>query len=119
MSRIKRGIRAHKRRKKIIKQAKGFIHGRSKKYRAAKEALIHAGQYTYRDRKTRKREFKKLWNIRINAACRKQGISYSRFINGLKKAKVSINRKILAELAVNNPECFEKLINTAKESLKK
>lgn len=114
MVRVKRGKTAHKRRKKMLKHAKGFRWGRKSKYRAAKEALYHAWTYAYRDRKTKKREFRKLWQIQINAACREQGISYSRFINGLKKNKIELDRKVLSELAKNNPEIFKKVVEKVK-----
>lgn len=115
MVRVKRGTTAHKRRKKVLKHTKGFRWGRKSKYKAAKEALMHAWKYSYRDRRTKKREFRKLWQIQINAACRRQGISYSRFIHGLKQKKIELNRKILSELAKNNPKIFEKIIEKVKE----
>ena len=114
MVRVKRGQAARKRRKKLIKQAKGFRWGRKSKYRAAKEALLHAGKYAYRDRKRKKREFRKLWQIQINAACRQLGISYSRFIHALKENKIEIDRKILSELAKNYPKIFEKIVKKVK-----
>ena len=110
MVRVKRGATAHKRRKKVLKHTKGFRWGRKSKYKAAKEALLHAWTYSYRDRRTKKREFRKLWQIQINAACRKQGISYSRFIHGLKQKKIEIDRKILSELVKYNPKIFEKIV---------
>ena len=115
MVRVKRGKASHKRRKKILKQAKGFKWGRKSKYRQAKEALYHAWQYSYRDRKAKKREFRKLWQIKINAFCRQQGISYSKFINTLKTNKIEIDRKILAQLAQNHPQIFEKIIRQVKK----
>lgn len=114
MTRVKRGVTKRKRKKKIIKQAKGFKWGRKTKYRAAKEALMHAWTYSYRDRKKKKSEFRKLWQIQINAACREHGLSYSKFIHGLKKAKVELDRKILADLAKNNPEVFKKIVEKVK-----
>lgn len=114
MARVKRGVLAHKRRKKVIKQAKGYKWGRSKKYRAAKEALFHALSYAYRDRRTKKREKRRLWQIQINAACRKQGISYSKFINQLKKNNIELDRKILAQLSQEKPEVFEKIVEQVK-----
>lgn len=114
MVRVKRGKTAHKRRKKTLKQTKGFRWGRKTKYRQAKEALYHAGKYAYRDRKTKKREFRKLWQIQINAACREKGISYSKFIAGLKKNKIELDRKILSQIAQKNPQIFEKIIEKAK-----
>ena len=98
-----------------MKYAKGFRCGRKTKYRAAKVALMHAWEYAYRDRKAKKREFRALWQIQINAACRQLGISYSRFIYGLKKNKIELDRKILANLAQNHPQIFEKIAERAKE----
>jgi len=115
MVRVKRGKTAHKRRKKLLKYTKGFRWGRKSKYRAAKEALMHAWSYAYRDRRTKKRDRRQLWQIQINAACRKHGISYSKFIGGLKKKNIEINRKILAELANKEPEIFEKIVDEAKK----
>lgn len=114
MVRVKRGKIANKRRKHLLKYAKGFKWGRKSKYKAAKDAVKHAWVYAYRDRKVKKREFRKLWQIKINAACRKQGISYSRFIAGLKKNKIEVDRKILAELVQKNPEIFNKIVEKAK-----
>ncbi len=114
MTRVKRGTIAHKRRKNVLKHTKGFRWGRKSKYKAAKEALLHAWSYAYRDRKTKKREFRKLWQIRINSACRKQGLTYSKFINLLKEKKIEINRKILAELIKDNPQIFEKIVEEVK-----
>ena len=110
MVRVKRGKTAHKRRKKLLRQAKGFRWGRKSKYRAAKEALMHAWSYTYRDRRTKKRDKRRLWQIQINAACRKQDISYSKFTGQIKKKNIEINRKILAQLANEEPKIFEKII---------
>lgn len=114
MTRVKRGVMAHKRRKKIIKQAKGFKWGRKSKYKAAKDALRHAWTYAYRDRRRKKRDFRQLWNIKINAASREKGITYSRFINKLKIAKIEVDRKILAYLAETKPEVFNKIIEKVK-----
>ena len=110
MTRVKRGVQKRKRKKKIIKQAKGYKWSRKSKYRAAKEALQHAWTYAYRDRRTKKRDFRRLWQIKINAICRANGISYSRFINALKKQKIEIDRKILAELAQEHPDIFKKIL---------
>lgn len=110
MVRIKRGKIAHKRRKHLLEYVKGFRWGRKAKYRAAKEAIYHAWRYAYRDRKTKKREFKKLWQTQINSACRQFSISYSKFIAGLKKEKIELDRKILANLAQNHPQIFEKIV---------
>ena len=117
--RVKTGIVRRKRHKKILKQAKGFYAGRSRHFRKAKEQLEHSLVYAYRDRKRRKRDFRKLWIIRINAACRLNNISYSRFINGLKKANIQLDRKILADLAMNEPAKFRDIVNKAKEALEK
>lgn len=114
MTRVKRGVLKRKRKKKIIKLAKGYKWGRKAKYRAAKDALKHAWTYAYRDRKVKKRDFRRLWQIRINAACREQGISYSKFINALKKNKIELNRKILADLARNYPEIFSEIMEKIK-----
>ena len=103
------------RRKKILKQAKGFRGGRSKLYRTAKNAVMKAGQWAYRDRKKKKRFFRKLWITRLNASCREEGMSYSIFINALKKANISLNRKSLSEMAISQPEAFKKLAKLAKE----
>jgi large subunit ribosomal protein L20 len=110
VTRVKRGVQKRKRKKKIIKQAKGYKWSRKSKYRAAKEALQHAWTYAYRDRRTKKRDFRRLWQIKINAICRANGISYSRFINALKKQKIEIDRKILAELAQEHPDIFKKIL---------
>jgi len=115
MVRVKRGATAHKRRKKVLKHTKGFRWGRKSKYKSAKEALLHAWTYSYRDRRTKKREFRKLWQIQINAACRRQDISYSRFIHALKEKKIELDRKVLSELVKNNPKIFEKIVEKVKE----
>jgi large subunit ribosomal protein L20 len=117
MARTKHSVASHKRKKKILKQAKGFTGGRSKLYRSAKEAVNRSLSYAYRDRRARKRDFRKLWIARINAAARLHGMNYSRFINGLKKSNIEINRKLLAEMAVNDSEGFSKLAEIAKGSL--
>jgi len=114
MVRVKRGKIAHKRRKHLLKYAKGFSWGRKAKYRAAKEALLHARSYSYRDRRVKKRDFRKLWQTQINSACRQAGISYSRFIASLKKNKFELDRKILATLAQNHPKIFEKIVEKVK-----
>lgn len=115
MTRVKRGTIAHKRRKHLLKYAKGFRWGRKSKYRQAKEALYHAWRYAYRDRRVKKRDFRKLWQIKINALCRQHGISYGKFIAGLKKTKIELDRKILADFAQNHPQIFEKIIEKVKE----
>ena len=114
MPRVKRGKTAHKRRKRLLKQAKGFHWGRKAKYRLAKDALYHAWEYAYRDRKVKKREFRKLWQIQINAACRQEGLPYGKFIAGLKKKKIGLDRKILSELAKENKDVFKKIVEEVK-----
>jgi large subunit ribosomal protein L20 len=110
-------VSSHKRKKKVLKQAKGFTGGRGKLYRSAREAVNRAMSYAYRDRRVRKRDFRRLWIARINAAARTNGLSYSRFINGLKKSDIEINRKLLSEIAINDAEGFSKLAEIAKEAL--
>lgn len=114
MVRVKRGTIAHKRRKKVIKQAKGFKWGRKSKYKLAKDALKHAWTHAYRDRRRKKRDFRQLWQIKINAACRQKGLTYSQFINKLKKAKIELDRKILAHLAEKEPKIFKKIVEKVK-----
>jgi len=114
MTRVKRGVQKRRRKKKIIKLAKGYKWSRKAKYRLAKDALKHAWTYAYRDRKARKRDFRQLWQIKINALCRENGISYSRFINALRKSNIIIDRKILAELAQTHPEIFQEIVKIAK-----
>ena len=114
MVRVKRGTTAHKRRKKTLAQTKGFRWGRKSKYKLAKDALYHAWEYSYRDRKTKKREFRKLWQIKINAACKKAEVSYSKFTAGLKKNKIELDRKILSDLAQNHPHIFESIAEKVK-----
>ena len=117
MPRVKRGVQARARHKKILKQAKGYYGARSRVYRVAHQAVIKAGQYAYRDRRQRKRQFRQLWITRINAAARLNGLSYSRFINGLKKASIEIDRKVLADIAVHDQNAFAVLAEKAKTSL--
>ncbi|EGN74980.1 50S ribosomal protein L20 [Aliidiomarina shirensis] len=117
MARVKRGVMARARHKKIMKQAKGYYGARSRVFRVAKQAVTKAGQYAYRDRRNKKRTFRQLWIVRINAAARQGGLSYSRFINGLKKASVEIDRKILADIAVHDQAGFSALVAKAKEGL--
>src|SRR5690554_5077574 len=117
MARVKRGVIARRRHKKILKQAKGYYGARSRVFRVAKHAVIKAGQYAYRDRRQRKRQFRQLWIARINAGARVNGLSYSKFINGLKKASIEIDRKILADLAVHEKAAFAALVEKAKASL--
>ncbi len=115
MARVKNGAVTKARHKKILKQAKGYFGSKHRLYKSAKEQLMHSGQYAFRDRKQKKREFRKLWITRINAACRENEISYSRFIEGLTKAGVEINRKMLSEIAINDKEAFKKLVEVAKD----
>ena len=114
MARVKRGVIARARRKGVMKKAKGYYGARSKVFRVAKQAVTKSGQYAYRDRRQRKRQFRALWITRINAAARLNGMSYSRLIGGLKKADVRINRKMLAQLAVLDPSGFETVVTAAK-----
>lgn len=115
MARVKTARTTRARHKKVLKQAKGYFGSKHRLYKTAKEQLMHSGQYAYRDRKQRKREFRKLWITRINAACRKNDISYSRFIEGLTKAGVEINRKMLSEIAIQNPNAFTELVKVARD----
>ena len=117
MARVKRGVVARAAHKKVLKQAKGYYGARSRVYRVAVQAVTKAGQYAYRDRRQRKRQFRQLWIARINAASRQNGLSYSRFINGLKKASVEIDRKILADIAVHDKNAFTALVEAAKGAL--
>jgi large subunit ribosomal protein L20 len=117
MARVKRGVTAHAKHKKIIDKAKGYSGRRKNVYRVAIQAVTKAGQYAYRDRRQRKRQFRALWIARINAAARECGLSYSRLINGLKKASIDIDRKVLADLAVSEKQAFAKLAEQAKASL--
>ena len=117
MARVKRGVIAKARHKKILGKAKGYYGARSKIYRVAKQAVIKAGQYAYRDRRQRKRQFRALWIARINAGAREHGLSYSKLINGLSLAGVEVDRKVLADLAVNEPEAFGAVVEQAKSAL--
>ncbi|MDC8445035.1 MAG: 50S ribosomal protein L20 [Nitrosomonas sp.] len=117
MPRVKRGVTAHARHKKILNLAKGYRGRRKNVYRIAKQAVMKAGQYAYRDRRQRKRQFRALWITRINAAAREYGLSYSVFMNGLKKASIEIDRKVLADLAIFDKVAFEKIAERAKASL--
>jgi len=117
MPRVKRGVQAGARHKKVLSEAKGYYGARRKVYRVAKQAVVKAGQYAYRDRRQRKRQFRALWIARINAAARENGLSYSRFINGLSKAEIEIDRKVLADLAVFDKVAFSALAEKAKASL--
>jgi len=115
MSRIKRAVQAKKRKKHLMKHAKGFKYGRKSKFKLAKEALRHAWTYAYRDRKVKKRTFRNLWNLQINALSRENGITYSRLINGLKNKKIELDRKVLSELAKEHPDIFKKIIEEVKK----
>jgi large subunit ribosomal protein L20 len=117
MARVKRGVIAGRRHKKVLAKAKGYYNARRKIFRAAKQAVIKAGQYAYRDRRAKKREFRALWIARINAAARVHGLSYSRLINGLLKAEIEIDRKVLADLAVHDPAAFGAIVEQAKAQL--
>ena len=116
MARIKRAVNAHKKRRKVFKLAKGYFGSRSKQYRIASEQVRRSLRYAYEGRKQRKRDFRRLWIVRINAACRLNGMSYSNFISGLKKQNIEVNRKMLAELAVNDAAAFAKLVELAKKA---
>ena len=115
MARVKNGAVTKARHKKVLKAAKGYFGSKHRLYKTAKEQLMHSGQYAFRDRKQKKRDFRKLWITRINAACRQNEISYSRFIEGLTKAGVEINRKMLSEIAINDPKMFSELVSVAKD----
>ena len=115
MARVKNGAVTKARHKKVLKQAKGYFGSKHRLYKTAKEQLMHSGQYAYRDRKQKKRDFRKLWITRINAACRQNDISYSRFIEGLTKAGVEVNRKMLSEIAINDPKTFTELVKVARD----
>ncbi|MDR0930865.1 MAG: 50S ribosomal protein L20 [Clostridiales bacterium] len=117
MARIKMAVNANKRKRKIMKLAKGYFGARSKLYHVANQSVMRSLRYAYIGRKLRKRDFRKLWIARINAATRQHDLSYSRFINGLKRAGVTVNRKILADIAVNDASAFEKMVDLAKENL--
>lgn len=113
MTRVKRGVTAHRKREKVLKQTKGFRWRRKTNERAAKEALLHAWSHAFRGRKQRKRDFRSLWQVKVNAAVRAQGSTYSKFIGDLKKQNITINRKMLADLAVNDPKVFSKILAEA------
>ena len=117
MTRVKGGTVARARRKKVLKEAKGYFGSKHRLYKTAHEQVMHSGEYAYRDRKQNKRNFRKLWITRINAACRENEISYSRFIDGLNKASIAVNRKMLSELAIDNPQGFSELVKIAKDAL--
>lgn len=114
MARVKRAMHARKHHKAILEEAKGYYGNKSRTFRAANEAVMHAGRYAYRDRRARKGDFRKLWIQRINAACREHGLSYSRFINGLHTLEIDVDRKVLAEIAVSDPGTFKQLVEQAR-----
>lgn len=117
MARVKRGVIAGRRHKKVLAKAKGYYNARRKVYRVAKQAVIKAGQYAYRDRRARKGQFRRLWIVRINAACREHDMSYSQFVAGLKAAEIEVDRKILADLAARDSAAFGALVAAAREAL--
>ena len=117
MTRVKGGTVSKTRRRKVLKQAKGYFGSKHRLYKTAQEQVFHSGNYAFRDRKQNKRNFRKLWITRINAACRENEISYSKFINGLEKANIAINRKMLAELAVSDTKAFAEIVKVAKDAL--
>ena len=117
MARVKGGTVSKNRRRKVLKQAKGYFGSKHRLYKTAQEQVFHSGAYAYRDRRQKKRDFRKLWITRINAACRMNDISYSKFMNGLSKAGIEINRKMLSELAIDNPKAFTELVEVSKKAL--
>ena len=117
MPRVKRAVSAHKKRRTVLNRAKGYYGAKSRSYRAAKEQVQHSLQYQYRDRRNKKREVRRLWITRINAAARINGLSYSVFMNGIKKAGVELDRKVLSDMAINDPEAFASLVEVAKKAL--
>ena len=116
MARVKGAMMTRKRRKKVLKLAKGFYGSKSKHFKMAKQQVMKSGNYAFAGRRQKKRDFRRLWIARINAACRPQGINYSSFMNGLKKAGIELNRKMLSEMAIHDPEAFTKLVETAKNA---
>ena len=117
MARVKRSVHGRKKRREVLHQASGYYGARSRRYRAAKEQLLHSGVYAYRDRRVRKGEFRRLWIVRINAACRLHDMPYSRFMAGLRAAQIDLDRKVLADLAVTDPDTFGTLVAAAREAL--
>ena len=117
MPRVKRSVHARKKRRKVLEQAKGYVGQSSVSYRKAKEQLLHSDNYAYRDRKNKKRVFRRLWIIRINAAARREGLSYNQFVNGCRKAEIDLDRKVLADIAVSDPTAFSKIAAQAKAAL--
>lgn len=117
MSRVKRGVRTRARHKKVLKQAKGYFGKKSKLFKVANQAVLKSGNYAYRDRRQKKRDFRKLWIARINAACRMNDMSYSKFMNGLKKSGIELDRKVLSDIAITDPKGFTALVEKAKAAL--
>jgi large subunit ribosomal protein L20 len=117
VARVKRSVHAKKKRREVLRKAKGYFGSRSRRYRMAKEQLLHSGQYAYRDRRDRKGQFRRLWIARIGAAARQNGLSYSQLIHGLQRAGVDLDRKALADLAVHDPAAFAQLVQTARDAL--
>src|SRR3954469_14980949 len=117
MARVKRGVEARRRHKKVLKAAKGYYGARSRTFRVAKQAVIKAGQYAYRDRRVKKRNFRALWIQRINAAVREHGLTYGRFIDGLVKAEIAVDRKVLSDIAITEPTAFAALVAQSKKAL--
>ncbi len=117
MPRVKRAVNAHKKRRVVLSRAKGYYGAKSRSYRAAKEQVQHSLQYVYRDRRNKKREIRRLWITRINAAARINGLSYSKFMNGLKKAGITLDRKVLSDMAITDPDAFAQLVGVAKKAL--
>jgi large subunit ribosomal protein L20 len=117
MARVKRSVHAKKKRREVLRKAKGYFGSRSKRYRVAKEQLLHSGQYAYRDRRDRKAQFRRLWIARIGAGARQHGLSYSRFVHGLSRAGIEVDRKMLADMAVHDPVAFGQLVEAAKDAL--
>ncbi len=117
MARVKRSVHAKKKRREVLRKAKGYFGSRSKRYRVAKEQLLHSGQYAYRDRRDRKAQFRRLWIARIGAGARQHGLSYSRFVHGLNRAGIEVDRKMLADMAVHDPAAFGQLAEAAKDAL--
>lgn len=117
MPRVKRAVNAHKKRRVVLSRAKGYYGAKSRSYRAAKEQVQHSLQYVYRDRRNKKREIRRLWIARINAAARISGLSYSKFMNGLKKAGITLDRKVLSDMAITDPDAFAQLVEVAKKAL--
>ena len=117
MARVKRSVHAKKKRREVLEQAKGYFGSRSRRYKVAKEQVMHSGRYAYNDRKDRKGNFRRLWITRIGAACRQNDSSYSRFIHGLSKAGIEVDRKILADMAVHDPTAFSNLVQAAEDAL--